>query len=112
MTPRRRTPPHEAADPEPPSPLMRALAWAMVALPALGIAAHLALWLAAPVDVIRAYTTGLGLKVAALAAVGNIVANWLHYRATGMRLDVLSRVLSYLWLISIVLLWKALLAAS
>jgi hypothetical protein len=29
-----------------------------------------------------------------------------------MRLDALSRVLSYLWLISIVLLWKALLAAS
>ena len=95
-------------EPQEKSPMMRALSVAMVALPIMGLLFHGFLYATAPAwsgDYLR----GLGVKAVALLSFANLVGNWFHYRRTQKNLDLVARILTYLWILSIVLLmfrWK------
>jgi integral membrane sensor domain MASE1 len=82
---------------------MRALAVAMVVLPIAGMLFHAFIYAKAPAwgnDYIR----GPALKAVAIVSFINLFGNWFHYRHTRMSLDVLSRVLTYLLILSMVLM--------
>ena len=85
---------------------------ALLVVPLVGIAAHAVLYYlasegaVAPASV-RAYVFGWGTKAVAALAILCVVGNWVHYRRTRMRLDVASRIAAYLWILSIVLLLRA-----
>jgi len=98
--------PDDASDAAP-SPAARAGAVALTAVAAAGFALHVALYLVGDPDWVVAYVEGPWLKVAAVVAFVNLVAGWMHYRRTRMRLDVAARVLTYLWILSIVLMLRA-----
>ena len=97
------------ADPETRAPAapafsgIRALAWAILLVAAAGLAFHVVFYLAAPTEWLVAYARGLGMKIGVGVAFANLLAGHLHYWRTRMRLDVASRVLAYLWILSIVL---------
>jgi len=96
-------------DPEPLAPAgrpfstMRALAWVVFGAAVAGLAFHVVFYLAGPPEWLAAYAQGIGIKVGAGLAFANLLASHLHYWRTHMRLDVASRVLAYLWILSIVL---------
>ncbi len=96
-------------EPEPLAPagrpfsVMRALAWAIFLVAAAGLAFHVVFYFAGPTEWLAAYARGLWMKIGVGVAFANLLAGHLHYRRTRMRLDVASRVLAYLWILSIVL---------
>lgn len=93
----------ESQAPAGPSPLMRALAVVMVVLPIAGMLFHAFIYARAPAwsnDYIR----GPALKTVAIVSFINLFGNWFHYRHTRMNLDIFSRILAYLWVISILLM--------
>jgi len=96
-----RDPPLAPADR--PFSVMRALAWAIFLVAAAGLAFHVVFYLAGPTEWLAAYARGLWMKIGVGVAFANLLAGHLHYRRTRMRLDVASRVLAYLWILSIVL---------
>jgi hypothetical protein len=90
------------------SPVTRALAVVMFALPVLGILFHAFIYATVP-PWSGDYLHGTGIKIVAAVSFVNLVGNWLHYRKTRMNLDIFARILTYLWILSIVLLvvhWK------
>ena len=90
------------------SPLLYALAVVMFVLPIAGLLFHAFLYMTVP-PWTGDYLHGMGIKIVAGVSFANLVGNWLHYRNTRMTLDVYSRLLTYLWIVSIVLLvvhWK------
>ena len=99
-------PENEAADEV--SPLTYPLAVVILVLPVVGILFHGFIFLTAP-EWSNDYLHGAGIKIVAAIAFANLVGNWFHYRNTRMTLDVFSRILTYLWILTIVLLvvhWK------
>jgi hypothetical protein len=44
------------------------------------------------------------MYVVAPLSFANLVASWMHYRRTGMRMDLAARIATYLWILSYVLL--------
>jgi hypothetical protein len=82
---------------------MRALAWAIFLVAATGLAFHVVFYFAGPTEWLVAYARGLGMKIGAGIAFANLLASHLHYWRTRMRLDITSRVVTYLWILSIVL---------
>ena len=99
------------------SPLLRWLAIVMLAAPVAGLVAHVALYVAAlsgdvSPEALHAYVLGWGMKAVAFLAFVNLMGNWFHYRHTRMGLDIASRIMTYLWILSIVLLLKAVWAGS
>lgn len=90
-----------------PSPLLRTLGVVLMAVPTAGLAAHVVCYLALDADGLRAYVFSPWLKVFAVLAFFNLVANWFHYRKTRMGLDLASRVMTYVWVISMIILLRA-----
>ena len=79
----------------------------MLIVPLAGLAVHVALYISGDIAWISAYRK-YGLGLVGVLGFGNLVANYFHHRRTRMGLDIVSRVLTYLWVISIILpLWKA-----
>ncbi len=89
------------------SPLWRALGILIMVVPTAGLLLHLAFYALLEAEAMKGYVYGPWMKAAAVLALINLVANWFHYRKTRMRLDIASRVLTYLWVISMILLLKA-----
>ena len=88
-------------------PALRVAAVVMLVVPIAGLAVHAALYVSSDVTWVPAYKR-YGLALVGVLAFGNLVANYFHYRRTRMGLDTVSRVLTYLWVVSILpLLWKA-----
>ncbi|MBL7139667.1 MAG: hypothetical protein ISS74_02025 [Planctomycetes bacterium] len=99
--------PSTGAEPDaPPSPLMQILAVVLLIVPAAGIALHLWIWLQFDDDALADYIRSIWLKASALMAFVLLVGNWFHYRHTRMKVDIVSRVVTYLWAISMVLLFR------
>jgi hypothetical protein len=99
-------PENEAPDEIP--PVTCALAVVMFALPIVGLLFHAFIYATVP-PWSNDYIHGLGMKIVAAVSFANLVGNWLHYRHTRMSLDIFARILTYLWILSIVLLvihWK------
>jgi hypothetical protein len=102
----------ETGPDEGPSPAMRTLGIVMIVIPVLGLAAHVVMYLVAmdqggrPPWMVE-YMHGPVMKIVGFLAFLNLVGNWLHYRHTRMRLDIAGRILTYFWIISLVLLIKA-----
>ena len=86
-----------------PFSVMRALAWVVFGVAVAGLAFHVVFYLVGPSEWLAAYAQGIGIKVGAGLALANLLAGHLHYWRTRMRLDIASRVLAYLWILSIVL---------
>jgi len=95
-----------------PFSVMRALAWAIFLVAAAGLAFHVVFYLAGPTEWLAAYARGLWMKIALGVAFANLLAGHLHYWRTRMRLDVASRVLAYLWILSIILYMHLVLGGS
>jgi hypothetical protein len=93
----------ESKAPAGPSPLARALAIVMVVLPIAGMLFHVIIYVASPAWA-AGYVRGSGLMAVAIVSFINLFGNWFHYRHTRMNLDILSRILAYLWVISILLM--------
>ncbi len=89
-----------------PSALMKALAAVMLVIPLAGIAWHVYVSLALDDEAVSAYLRSLWLKALALVAFFNLLGNWFHYRHTRMKVDLASRILTYVWVISMVLLFR------
>jgi len=89
------------------SPALRAIAVVMLVVPLLGLAFHAVVYLQFPRELADAYVFGPGLKIVAAVAFANLLANFFHYRHTRMSLDVAARILTYVWILSIVLMMKA-----
>ena len=86
-----------------PFSVMRALAWLIFLVAAAGLAFHVVFYLAGPTERLAAYAQGIWMKISVGVAFANLLAGHLHYWRTRMRLDIASRVLAYLWILSIVL---------
>jgi len=85
-----------------PFSVMRALAWAIFLVAAAGLAFHVVFYLAGPTEWLADYARGLWMKISVGVAFANLLAGHLHYWRTRMRLDIASRVLAYLWILSII----------
>ena len=102
------TPASPRPEPEPLAPAgrpfsaMRALAWAIFLVAAAGLAFHVVFYLAGPTEWLAAYAGGIWMKISIGVAFANLLAGHLHYWRTRMRLDVASRVVVYLWILSII----------
>jgi uncharacterized membrane protein (GlpM family) len=90
-----------------PAPLLRTLGVVLMAVPAAGVAAHVVCYLALDADGLRAYVFSPWMKVLAVLAFFNLVASWFHYRKTRMGLALASRVMTYVWVISMIVLLRA-----
>jgi hypothetical protein len=107
--------PDPQTETQPPSTLMRQLAIIMLILPAFGLVIHAAMLITiwtteSTPDWMLSYIKGYGIKLSVILAGINLLGNWFHYRHTRMPLDVLSRILTYLWILSLVLILKAVLS--
>ena len=98
------TPQPEGEPTEDVSPALRFLALVNLLLPIAGLLAHAAMYAAASPEWTAAYVRGPPIKVIAVVAFINLVGNWFHYRRTRMNLDIFARILTYLWILSIVLM--------
>jgi hypothetical protein len=104
--------PHDETAPAPMSPTMKTVVWISVAVPLVGTVAHVALlaladgsagWTQRLVEYRRSWV----IYAVALLACANFVVSWLHYRRTSSGLAIVARILTYLWIISLVFIWKA-----
>jgi hypothetical protein len=103
--------------------IMRLLGVLILVVPLLGVTAHVGMYLMATnqtagpewwTDFVREdgmpwareYIHGWELKAVAILAFLTLVGGWIHYRRTGMTIDIVARILTYLWLLSIILVWK------
>ncbi len=85
--------------------LMVILGLVMLIVPLAGTAFNVGLYLWGSVEQIRWYFGGVGKIVVGLAIV-NLLANWFHYRHTRMSMDIVSRILTYIWVLSFMLLFR------
>ena len=96
-----------APEPRKVPPALWVAAVVMLVVPIAGLAVHAVLYFSSDVTWIPAYRK-YGLGLVGVLGFGNLVANYFHHRRTRMGLDTVSRVLTYLWVVSILpLLWKA-----
>ena len=99
-------PPRPARDPLAPAgrrfSAMRALAGVIFLIAAAGLVFHVVFYLAGPTEWLAAYARGPWMKISIGVAFANLLAGHLHYWRTRMRLDVASRVVVYLWILSII----------
>jgi len=86
-----------------PSAAARVLAVLIFLVSAAGLAAHVLLYVLGSDETIGAFVHGAGARASAGLAFLALVAGHVHYWRTRMRLDIASRVLAYLWILSIVL---------
>jgi len=91
--------------PQGPSAAMRLLAVLMLLVPAAGLTVHVILYFWFPQSG-EAYLHTRWPMVVAVAAVANLFGNWFHYRRTKMAVDIASRILTYVWILSIVLMLR------
>lgn len=87
-------------DPDDPSPLMRALAIVLIALPIAGILFHVGILIFAR-PWITVYFRNLGLPIVSVVAFLTLFGSYFHYRKTHMRSDILARVLANAWIFTI-----------
>jgi len=95
-----------AEPPGPPTVLMKVLAVVLLLVPAAGAALHVWIWLEFNDEALRDFVRGPWLKAEAFGAFLVLLGNWFHYRRTRMKVDIVSRVVTYLWAISMVLLFR------
>lgn len=99
--------PPEAQGPEY-TPAERALGAVIMIVPIIGILIHAAFYLygVSNPQWLHDYVYGPWLKyLVAPLSFAIILANWIHYRRTRMNLDIASRIVAYLWIMSYVLLF-------
>jgi len=89
-----------------PGAFMQLLAAVMLILPLAGIALHVYMYFRFSGDAVSGYIQSIWLKVFAFLAFAILVGNWFHYRATRMKVDLASRILTYVWVISMILLFR------
>jgi hypothetical protein len=109
--------PQDEAPPAPIPTFWKVIGWVALVLPILGIAAHVTLlgmardsdqWTRWVVD----YRRSSFVWVVSTVACVNLAASWFHYRRTGSPVSVVSRILTYLWIISLVFIWQVPAAAT
>lgn len=88
------------------SPAMRALGYVLLLVAVAGVIAHVVLYLLPWAEYGQPFTRSIGLKVSFGLAFATLAANIFHYHRTHMRLDIASRILTYVWIISIALFLK------
>ena len=86
-------------------PLLKALAAVMLLAPLAGIAWHAVVYLTFDRDGVIAYGASVWMKASAGLAFVLLLVNWFHYRHTRWTVDLVSRVLLYVWAVSMALLW-------
>ena len=88
------------------TPAERAVAVVIMIVPIIGILIHAAFYVygLGDHDWLRQYKLSVWMKAVAGLAFINLVGNWFHYRRTRMGLDIASRIATYLWILTIVLL--------
>ena len=91
---------------------MRALAWVIFGVGVAGLAFHVVFYFAGPSEWLAVYAQGTGIWVGMGLAFATLLAAHLHYWRTRMSLDVASRVLAYLWILSIILYMHLVLGGS
>ena len=86
------------------SPLLRFLAVAMLVLPIAGLAVDVVLLVAGVPEWLRGDRLAQVMTAPALLAVANLFGSYFHYRRTGMRINGITRILTNLWLLSVLVL--------
>ena len=95
------------------SPAARLTGWLLLIVSLAGMAVHGVLLFSVyewpdwrlPV---HEYVYGLGMKIVCVACLACLFGSWFHYHRTRMTLDIVSRIATYLWIVTIVLLFQAL----
>jgi hypothetical protein len=88
------------------SPALWVAAVVMLVVPIAGLAVHAALYFSSDLTWVAAYRK-YGMILVGVLASSNLVANYFHHRRTRMDMDIVSRFLTWLWVLSIfLLLWK------
>jgi hypothetical protein len=88
------------------SPVMRGIGLGLLLAPILGTLVNIGLMLAGPPGWLRPYPVVPVMAVVGVLAVTDLFASYFHYRVTRMRMDVASRLLANVWLLSVfVVLW-------
>lgn len=85
---------------------MRTLGYVLLLVAVAGVIAHVVLYLLPWAEYGQPFTRSIGLKVSFGLAFATLAANIFHYHRTHMRLDIASRILTYVWIISIALFLK------
>jgi len=96
----------DAEPPAGPSALMKVLAAVLLVVPALGVALHMWIWADFDDEAVGDFVRSPWLKAEAIGAFLVLLGNWFHYRHTRMKVDIVSRIVTYLWAISMVLLFR------
>jgi len=86
--------------------VLKLLAAVMLAVPLAGIAWHLVLYLKFGDEAISAYLRSAWLKAFVFVAFVNLLGNWFHHRRTRMKIDLVSRIATYAWVLSMILLFR------
>jgi hypothetical protein len=88
------------------SPAMRALGLVMLVLAVAGVAVHLVLLVLRVelIEGIREYFHSKAMHAVLVLAFLNLFTCYFHYRRTGMRLDFITRILSNVWIVLVLLL--------
>jgi len=98
-----RTPP-EALEPDVPplSSAVRRVGIVTLVVAIAGILSQAVVGLLAYHGIVSAveYARGYGFKLSIALAVANLLVCIYHYHKTGMRIDVVTRVLSYVWILA------------
>jgi len=98
--------PPETGDADRPGTLLHLVAAVMLVLPLAGIVWHVYLYYTVTDEAVAEYIRSVWLKASVFVAFAILVANWFHYRATRMKVDLASRILTYVWVISMILLFR------
>jgi len=85
------------------SPAMRAAGYALLGLAAAGVVVHLVIYLLPWAAYGEPFARSAALKVSFGLSFATLAGNIFHYHRTHMRLDVASRILTYIWIGSIIL---------
>lgn len=86
------------------SPFLRFLAVAMLVLPIAGLAVDVVLLVAGVPEWLKGGRLVQVMTAPVLLAVANLFGGYFHHRRTGMRINVASRILTNLWLLSALVL--------
>jgi hypothetical protein len=82
---------------------MRAAGYALLAVAAAGVIVHLVIYLLPWAEYGEPFTRGAALRISFGLSFATLAGNIFHYHRTHMRLDIASRILTYVWIVSIIL---------
>jgi len=91
----------------PPSPTLRVLGYVLLLAAGAGAVSHWLLYLMPLADYGKPFILGAYAKVSVFLSFAVLVATFFHYRRTRMPATLVARVLAYLWIAAIILLFRA-----